>query len=243
MSSNSMRLQKFLSRAGVSSRRAAEELMIQGRVRVNGIPAVELGLQVDPESDRVEVDGRPVRIEGPRWILLHKPAGVLTTRSDPQGRRTVYDHLDPRDRALPYVGRLDQDTEGLLLFSNEGDLVHSLLHPSSQIPREYRVMVGGVPDPEVLDRLREGVELEDGIARAHDLRFVKVLEGGKGAVLEIVITEGRKREVRRMFDAIGHSVRQLSRVRFGPLRLTGVAPGEWRELRPEEVKALRRAAG
>jgi 23S rRNA pseudouridine2605 synthase len=242
MNQKSMRLQKFLSRAGVASRRAAEELMIQGRVRVNGTPAVELGIQVDPTVDRVEVDGRPVRIEATRWILLNKPAGVLTTRSDPQGRPTVYDLLDPRDRSLPYVGRLDMDTEGLLLFTNEGDDMNALLHPSSEIPREYRVVVGGVPNVETLDLLRRGIELEDGVARAHDVRFVKEVEKGLGAVLEIVILEGKKREVRRMFDAVGHSVRELARVRFGPLRLSGVQVGEWRELTSDEVKALKRAA-
>lgn len=216
--------------------------MIQGRVRVNGTPAVELGLQVDPGKDRVEVDGRRVRIESPRWILLNKPSGVLTTRSDPQGRRTVYDLLDPADRALPYLGRLDMETEGLLIFTNQGDEMHALLHPSTEIPREYRVVVGGVPTTETLDLLRRGVELEDGFARAHDVRFIREVEGGRGALLEIVILEGRKREVRRMFDAVGHSVRELTRVRFGPLRLSGVKPGEWRELTPEEVRALKRAA-
>lgn len=242
MTSQTMRLQKFLSRAGVASRRAAEELMIQGRVRVNGTPAVELGVQVDPARDRVEVDGRRVRVEAPRWILLNKPAGVLTTRSDPQGRRTVYELLDPADRSLPYVGRLDMETEGLLLFTNQGDEMHALLHPSTEIPREYRVVVGGVPTADTLDILRRGIELEDGFARAHDVRFIREVEGGRGALLEIVILEGRKREVRRMFDAVGHSVRELTRVRFGPLRLSGVSPGEWRELTPEEVKALKRAA-
>jgi 23S rRNA pseudouridine2605 synthase len=237
-----MRLQKFLSRAGVASRRAAEELMIQGRVRVNGAPAIELGVRVDPSKDRVEVDGRQVRVDAPRWILLNKPAGVLTTRSDPQGRRTVYDLLDPMDRSLPYLGRLDMDTEGLLLFTNQGDDMHALVHPSSEIPREYRVVVGGVTTIETLRLLRRGIELEDGLARAHDVRFIREVDNGRGAVLEVVILEGRKREVRRMFDALGHSVRELTRVRFGPLRLSGVERGEWRELTPDEVKALKRAA-
>ena len=237
-----MRLQKFLSRAGVASRRAAEELMIQGRVRVNGEPAVEFGIQVDPVKDRVEVDGKVVRIAAePRWIMLHKPEGVVTTRTDPQGRRTVYDLLDPADRALPYVGRLDMDTDGLLLFTNQGDLMHALLHPSSEIPREYRVVVGGVPDREALAALRAGVELGDGLAQAEEVRVLKRLAGDRGALLSVVIREGRKREVRRMFDAIGHSVRQLTRVAFGPLRLSGVEKGEWRPLTGEEVKALKRA--
>lgn len=217
--------------------------MIQGRVRINGVPAVELGVQVDPAKDRVEVDGRVVSLEHTRWIMLNKPAGVVTTREDPQGRPTVYDFLDPKDRVLPYVGRLDMDTEGLLLFTNQGDLMNDLLHPSSEIPREYLAVVGGVPDSATLDLLRRGVELEDGFAQAHDVRFVRALEKGKGAVLEIVILEGRKREVRRMFDAVGHSVRELTRVRFGPLRLSGVRPGEWRYLTPDEIRSLKRAAG
>jgi len=238
-----MRLQKFLSRAGAASRRAAEGAIVQGRVRVNGETVTELGVRVDPEKDRVQLDGRELTLDQHRWILLNKPAGVVTTRQDPQGRPTVYSLLDAKDRSLPYVGRLDQETEGLLLFTNEGDLLHALTHPSSRVAREYRVIVGGVPTRDALYSLTQGIELEDGLARAEEVKLLKELEEGRGALLQIVLREGRKREVRRLCDAIGHGVRGLRRVRFGPIRLEGVKMGEWRELRPDEVAALRQAVG
>jgi 23S rRNA pseudouridine2605 synthase len=237
-----MRLQKFLSRAGVASRREAESLMAQGRVQVNGRAAMTPGIRVDPDRDRVEVDGRPVRLRAPRWILLNKPRGVLTTRRDVRGRPTVYGLLPPGARGLRYVGRLDRDTEGLLLFTNEGDVAHRLLHPSSEVDREYRARVRGVPGPETLARLRKGVDLEDGPARA---RVAEVLRAvGKGdAVVTLVLREGRKREVRRLLDAVGHPVRRLRRVRFGSLPLGSLGAGQWRELTKEEVQALRKEAG
>lgn len=237
-----VRLQKFLSRAGVASRREAEALMAQGRVRVNGEPAVTPGTRVDPAKDRVELDGRPVALAPRRWVLLHKPRGVLTTRRDPGDRPTVYGLLRPEDRALRYVGRLDRDTEGLLLFTNEGGTAHRLLHPSTGVPREYRAWVVGVPDAPTLRRLEEGVELEDGPARAEDVRMIRT-RAGRHALLGLVLREGRKREVRRLLEAVGHPARRLVRVRFGPQTLSGVPDGEWRELTSREVRELRRAAG
>ncbi len=242
MTASGVRLQKFLSRAGVASRREAERLMAQGRVRVNGKPITTLGSRVNPGADRVELDGRRVAIQPYRWIMLNKPRGTITTRRDPRGRRTVYRHLAPADQELRYVGRLDRDTEGLLLFTNEGDLHHLLTHPSSGISREYRLTVEGFPARSALHLLEEGVVLEDGVARAQSVR---VLQGprvdGGDTVLSLVLREGRKREVRRLLDAVGHPVRRLRRVRFGPIRLAGMRPGEWRELGKEEIRALRRA--
>jgi 23S rRNA pseudouridine2605 synthase len=240
--SQGMRLQKFLSRAGAASRRQAEDLMAQGRVRVNGEPATTLGIRVEPGVDRVELDGKEIRFDRIRWILLNKPRGVLTTRRDPGGRPTVYSLLPPEHQGLKYVGRLDQDTEGLLLFTNDGTRLHALTHPSSEVPREYRALVGGIPDRAVLQRLEQGVELEDGPARAERVRMTSIVEG-KGASLSLILREGRKREVKRLFDAVGHSVRRLRRVGFGPIRLGDLRPGEWRELDAAEVQALRRAAG
>lgn len=240
-----MRIQKYLSRAGVASRREAERLVLEGRVRVNGRLIRELGVAVVPGADRVEVDGRPV-VPGEEggvgtWLMLHKPRGVVTTRRDPQGRSTVYGMLPPEYRTLRYVGRLDRDTEGLLLFTDRGELLHRLTHPSFGVEREYRVWVQGTPHRGTLDRLRKGVQLEDGPARAREVRLVRGTQDG--AVLQVVMVEGRKREVRRLLEAVGHRVTRLCRVRFGPLRLGGLKAGEWRLLNNHEIRALARAAG
>lgn len=214
--------------------------MVQGRVKVNGEVITELGSRIDPETDRVEVDGRPVSVPAPRWIMLNKPPGTLTTAEDPHGRPTVYDLLpgELRELGLSYVGRLDMDTEGLLLMTNQGDLAHLLLHPSSEVEREYRVGVRGVPEASTVRRLTEGVELEDGMARA--LRARRLRREAGGAVLELVLREGRKREVRRLCEAVGHPVRWLRRIRFGPVDLGGLPTGEWRDLTAGEVGAIRR---
>jgi len=239
-----MRLQKFLSRAGVASRREAETWMAQGRVRVNGEVAVTPGIQVTPGLDRVEVDGREVHLSDFRWIALHKPIGTVTTRKDPQGRPTVYSLLPPEHQALRYVGRLDLLTEGLLLFSNEGDAVHGLLHPSSEVSREYRARVQGVPGDATLRRLEQGVELDDGSAHAELVRLVKGASTRRDeAVLTLVLREGRNREVRRLLEAVGHPVLSLERTAFGPVRLGSLPRGEWRELEPAEISALRVTAG
>lgn len=232
-----MRLQKFLSRAGVASRRRSETLIQAGRVEVNGTVVTEMGTRVEPDRDRVRVDGRLVALAPPRWIVLHKPPGVLTTASDPGGDPTVYDLLPPDARALRYVGRLDRDTEGLLLLSNQGDLIHRLTHPSYSVEREYRVTVKGRPEPPVLRRLEEGVLLEDGPARA--ARAWRPPGAGPDE-LAMILVEGRKREVRRMMESVGHPVVRLRRVRYGPVALGNLAPGEWRELAADEVQGLER---
>lgn len=234
-----MRLQTFLSRAGVASRRRAEALMRDGRVAVNGVVVREPGTRVAPAADRVTGDGRAVRLAPPRWVLLHKPAGVLTTRRDPRGGRTIYELLPRELRSLHYVGRLDRDSEGLLLLTNRGDVAHRLTHPSTAVEREYRVLVGGDPSPAVLARLVQGVALEDGLARAARAR--RLGREAQGTWLEIVLREGRKREVRRMLAAVGHPVLRLLRVRYGPVRLGALPPGAWRMLSDKEIEALRRA--
>lgn len=238
------RLQKYLARSGVSSRRGAEEMIREGRVRVNGSVVREMGVKV-AETDRVEVDGRAVEPERALWIILHKPAGYVTSRDDPQGRPTVYDLVPGRLHSLFHVGRLDLESEGLLLLTNEGEVANRLMHPSHEVDRVYDVDVVGVPDRATLRRLHHGVELEDGLARAHtvDVLATEGARGGAGAEdharLRITMREGRKREVRRLFDAVGHPVRRLVRVRLGPVELGDLPPGKWRELRPEEVAALR----
>jgi 23S rRNA pseudouridine2605 synthase len=234
-----IRLQKLLSRAGRASRREAERLMTEGRVRVNGQVVTELGVRVVPDQDVVEVDGERVEDRGATestWVAFYKPVGVLTTRRDPHGGATIYDVL-PRELArLKYVGRLDRDAEGLLLLTDDGDAAHRLQHPSGEIEREYRVKVAGSVGREVARQLVAGVELGDGPARA--LRAEVVEAGAITSIVTVVLTEGRKREVRRMMSAVGHPVLELTRVRFGPIRLDGLDAGAWRPLTEEERERL-----
>lgn len=231
-----MRLQKYLSRAGASSRREGERMIQAGRVRVNGSVVTVLGTQVEPGRDRVELDGRTVELPGFRWILLHKPTGVLTTADDPGGGRTVYDLLPDEMKGMRYVGRLDRETEGLLLLTNEGDVLHRLTHPSYEVEREYRVQAAGEVTTSHLRRLTAGVELDDGPARA--TRAWRSAGDGP-ETLRLVLTEGRNREVRRMMAAVGLPVRRLIRVRYGPLKLGSLGAGQWRELTEEEIQKLR----
>ena len=233
---DAIRLQKFLSRAGRASRREAERLMREGRVRVNGQVASELGVRVDPGRDVVELDGVRVGVPSVRWVAFHKPPGVLTTRSDPHGGTTVYDVLPEELSELRYLGRLDRDAEGLLLLTNDGDRAHALQHPSGEVEREYRLEVAGTVTPETVRRLLEGVELEDGPAVA---RSADVIEAGPvTSKLMLTLIEGRKREVRRMLSAVGHAVLRLRRTRFGAVRLGDLPRGAWRPLSDEERAAL-----
>ena len=216
-------------------------MITAGRVHVNGELATLLGTRVRPDLDEVRVDGVVVHSEPLRWAKLNKPMGVLTTRRDPQGRRTVYDLLPESLHGLSYVGRLDRETEGLLLFTNDGDHAHALLHPGRGVEREYRASVRGEPSRAVLGRLTRGVELADGPARAARARILQRDPGR--TLLGLVLTEGRNREVRRLCKAVGHPVEHLERVRFGPVRLGDVPRGEWRQLGDGEVNALRQASG
>lgn len=211
-------------------------MMASGRVKVNGTVVTELGARVDPDQDVVEVDGQVVTPSRPRWLAFHKPEGVLTTRRDPHGGRTVYDLLPADARGLRYVGRLDRDTEGLLLMTNEGDALHGLTHPSRQVERQYRATVVGVPSAETLRALEAGVTLDDGPAQAVRARLVDTRDGH--GVVDLVLTEGRNREVRRMLYRVGHEVVLLVRVRFGPIELGDLAPGAWRPLTDHERRRL-----
>ena len=236
-----VRLQKYLARAGVASRRGSEQFILDGRVRVNDLLVRELGTKVDPASDRVSVDGREVRLPTLKWVLFHKPGGTLTTRSDPHGGRTIYDVLPAEDRGLAHVGRLDKDTVGLLLLSNDGDMANRLLHPSQQVEREYEAWVLGTPSRETLATLKRGVELEDGPARA--IRASVLASEAGGALVQLVLIEGRKREARRLLEAVGHQVRGLKRVRFGPIRLGDLAVGERRPLTESEIRDIHSRVG
>jgi 23S rRNA pseudouridine2605 synthase len=234
------RLQKVLARAGIGSRRASEELIAAGRVTVDGEVA-ELGNRVDPERARIEVDGVPVVTRaGLVHYLLTKPVHTVSTASDPEGRPTVVDLVPAEPRVVP-VGRLDWDTEGLLVLTNDGDLTQLLTHPSHGVEKEYLAEVDGVPTRATLRTLREGVELEDGVTAPGEVRLVQ--SRGDHAAIELVIHEGRNRQVRRMFEAVGHPVRRLVRTRIGALADRSLAPGEWRVLKPDEVRGLYAAAG
>jgi 23S rRNA pseudouridine2605 synthase len=233
--SEPVRLQKLLARAGLGSRRTVEDLIAEGRVTINGVVA-ELGNRADADADRIEVDGALIGLRTDTvWYLLNKPAGVVTTASDPQGRPTVVELVPDEPRVFP-VGRLDTDTEGLLLLTNDGDATHRLTHPSFGVEKEYLAHVEGTPSRGALRKLREGVELDDGMTAPAKASAVSP------GTIRLVIHEGRNRQVRRMCDAIGHPVRRLVRVRIGPLRDQHLGPGEWRPLQPAEIRSLERAA-
>ena len=228
------RLQKVLARAGLGSRRTCEELIAEGRVRVNGEVA-ELGRRVDVDGDRVEVDGVPTGVR-PDLVhyLLNKPRGVITTAADPQGRPTVIGLVPADPRVFP-VGRLDLDTEGLLLLTNDGELANRIAHPSSGVDKEYLAEVRGEPSRASLRRLREGIELDDGVTAPARATLVAP------TLVRLTIHEGRNRQVRRMLDAVGHPVERLIRTRIGPISERRLAPGDWRLLTGDERRALERA--
>lgn len=242
-----IRLQKILSTAGISSRRASETLIVEGRVTVNGQTVTELGSKADPDADDVRVDGRRVRTTTPRrYILMYKPRGYITSRSDPEKRPTVIDLLNKggvRDYVYP-VGRLDYESEGLLLLTSDGELAERLMHPSHGIEREYHARVRGVPDRHTLERLSKGVVIDGRKTAPAGVRIVKVMEGSDGddALLALILREGRNRQVRRMCEALGHPVERLKRVRVGPIQDEHIRPGEFRDLSGREVIALKREA-
>jgi 23S rRNA pseudouridine2605 synthase len=237
------RLQKILSQAGVASRRASEQLMIEGRVTVNGGTVRELGTKADASKDDIRVDGRRIKIaERHRYLLMNKPKGFVTTRSDPQRRQTVMELLSGVREYVYPVGRLDYETEGLLLLTNDGELAARLTHPRHEVPRVYEVRVLGVPDAHDIARLAKGVTIE---GRRTDPAHVTLVPGRHEghALLRITIAEGRNRQVRRMFEAIGHPVDYLRRVAIGPLKDSRLRSGQWRDLTEAEVAALKKVAG
>jgi 23S rRNA pseudouridine2605 synthase len=235
------RIQKVLARAGVASRRAIEEMIVKGRIRVNGA-RVELGRRIDPAKDEVEVDGSRVPLRADLvYYLMNKPVGVVTTASDEAGRETVLDLLDDVEARVYPVGRLDIDSEGAVVLTNDGDLALRLTHPRFGVQKTYLAEVEGSLKERTVRRIAGGVELEDGPAAATQVRLVERTPGG--SLVEISLAEGRKRQVRRMFEAVGHPVRRLVRTAIGPLMLGRLKPATYRRLRPDEVRELYRAAG
>ena len=228
--------------AGIASRRAAETLISEGRVTVNGEVVRTLGAKADPSQDEVRVDGRRLRFDlRQRYIVLNKPKGYVTTRNDPEGRRTIMDLLtDIREYIYP-VGRLDYDSEGLLLLTSDGELAAKLMHPRHDVERVYEAVVVGVPDDEALERLRRGVFLDGKRTRPAQVRRGRAVGRGRQPLTALTITlkEGRNRQVRRMCASIGHPVRKLTRLRMGPIRLGELRPGHWRDLSISEVEKLR----
>ncbi|MDA8217113.1 MAG: pseudouridine synthase [Dehalococcoidales bacterium] len=241
MQDDEVRLQKALAQAGVSSRRAAEDLIRQGRVAVNGAVVTTLGTKVRPGVDRVTVDGREV---GPAqnmvYFALNKPAGYVSTTSDTHGRPTVLDLVPKRGRLYP-VGRLDADTEGLLLITNDGEFAYRVTHPKHELEKEYHALVRGLPDREDIALLRRGVEIEGRLTALADVGIIAELAGETW--LRVTLHEGRKRQVRLMCAAVGHPVIRLRRVRVGPVALGDLPTGKWRELSPAEVAALQHKEG
>ncbi|MCB9730424.1 MAG: rRNA pseudouridine synthase [Deltaproteobacteria bacterium] len=238
--SRGIRLQKRMAQLGFGSRRACDRLIAEGRVTVDGARVTELGTRVSP-SARVALDGKVAEDVGTRCIVLHKPPGYLTARTDPQGRRTVYDLLPKDGPFLAHVGRLDYQTEGVLLFTNDGDLARTLLLPDARVPRVYDVKVRGQLSPDAIAALERGVPL-DGRATL-PVVVERIPTRSRHDWLRLTLFEGRNRHVRRILEAVGHPVNRLRRAAFGPVDLEGLAPGSWRPLAPDEVSSLRAMAG
>lgn len=237
-----IRLQKFLSQAGIASRRASETLILDGRVTVNGITVKELGTKVNPESDIIEVDGKICNIKDDYiYILLYKPKGILTSVKDPFKRPTVIDLLKGIKEKVVPVGRLDKDTEGLLLLTNDGDLTYKITHPRFEVVKTYIARVEGTIDEKDIKALEKGIMLEDGLTSPAKVRIIKKFD--KSTVIELKIHEGRKRQVRRMCDAIGHPIISLKRTQIGRLSLKGLKVGQWRYLNQEEMNYIKRLKG
>lgn len=235
------RLQKIIAQSGLASRRAAESFITSGRVRVNGVVVTELGAKADPREDKIEVDGKRLVAEDPIYLVLHKPRGVVSTLSDPEGRPTVADMIKGVDARLYPVGRLDFATSGVLLMTNDGDFANGLLHPSGGVPKTYVLKVHGAMQDEHLDPWRMGIQLEDGLTQPTDVRIMRH-EDDK-TWLELTLREGRNQQIRRMGDATGWHVMRLARVSFAGVTSDGLRPGEWRSLTAAELLDIRKAFG
>ncbi|MBP3636730.1 MAG: rRNA pseudouridine synthase [Clostridia bacterium] len=233
-----MRLQKYLALSGVASRRASEKLIAEGHVAVNGLVVTEMGVQVDETADKITVDGALIHMEEEKhYLAYYKPVGEVTTVSDPEGRATVMDKFRDYPVRLYPVGRLDFDSEGLLLLTNDGDMMNSLLHPSHEVDKTYLAKVSNRVEEESLRRLRAGVQLDGRLTSPAHVRVVRY--EAFDTVLLVTIHEGRYRQVRRMFEAVGHQVVQLKRVGFGPIQLGDLPRGQWRQLTPNEIRKLK----
>ncbi|WP_054957157.1 pseudouridine synthase [Paenibacillus dakarensis] len=236
------RLQKIMAQAGVASRRKCEELILQGKVQVNGETVTELGTKADPDQDIITVAGKPIKNEKKVYIMLNKPKGVITSASDPEGRKIVSDYLKGvKERVYP-IGRLDYDTEGLLLLTNDGEFANLLSHPKYHVPKTYLATVKGVPHGTELDKLRQGIMLEDGMTSPAEVEYKDVDPDNKQSVISITIHEGRNRQVRRMFEAISHPVTRLKRISYGDLLLQNLKRGVYRHLTADEINTLTQLA-
>jgi 23S rRNA pseudouridine2605 synthase len=236
------RLQKVLAQAGLGSRRKCEEIIRAGRVEVNGRKVTELGVKVDPHADAITVDGREIHSQNKIYLLLHKPKGVITSVKDPQGRKVVTDYIKGVSQRVYPVGRLDYDTEGLLLLTNDGEFANLMTHPRHHIPKTYHATVRGIPHGSILDKLKEGIDLEDGRTAPAEAEYLDIHPEKNETILSITIYEGRNRQVRRMLEAVSCPVIRLKRVKFGPLSLAGLSRGKFRHLTAEEVRELRESA-
>jgi len=235
------RLQKILANAGVASRRKCEALIAAGQVSVNGTIVTELGAKADPAADIIAVSGKPIKKENKLYIMFNKPKGVITSVSDDKGRSVVTDYLkDIKERLYP-VGRLDYDSEGLLLLTNDGDLAHKLTHPRHHVPKTYHATVERVPHGKDLEKLQRGIKLDDGMTAPAEVEYHDIDPDGKFATIAITIREGRNRQVRRMFEAIHHPVVRLKRISFGGLFLNKLQRGKHRKLTADELEKLRAA--
>ncbi|HMA60472.1 MAG TPA: pseudouridine synthase [Halanaerobiales bacterium] len=232
------RLQKVMAHAGVASRRKSEEIIAEGRVKVNGVVVTEMGTKVDPAQDTIEVDGEEIEKETKTYLKLHKPRGYVTTVNDPQGRQTVMDLIHGIDKRIYPVGRLDLDSSGLLLLTNDGDLTHKITHPSHELDKEYMVVVNGELSQEEINRFKNGIQLEEG--KTSPAEIEKVNQDPKNTTYQVIIHEGMNRQIRRMFDRLGYEVVSLIRVRIGNISLGSLKPGEHRKLSSKELQDLLR---
>ncbi|WP_078428551.1 pseudouridine synthase [Alkalihalobacterium alkalinitrilicum] len=235
------RLQKVIAQAGVTSRRKAEQLIVEGKVKVNGQFVRELGVKVNANKDEIEVNGVPIDREQPVYFLLYKPSGVISSVSDDKGRKVVTDFIEVQERIFP-VGRLDYDTSGLILLTNDGEFANLLMHPKHTIDKVYVAKIKGIPTREQLKQLKDGIRLEDGKTAPAKVKLISANKKNQTSIVQLTIHEGRNRQVRRMFEALGYNVIKLKREQYGFLDLTGLTPGEFRPLKPIEVKHFRELA-